>query len=100
MELDSSICSRLWTDLKKDSCVVGMEDGGWVDVGRVDSGGALFCCSSFELVVIFPVLSTVESCWEVSVTDADASGVDATIFGESLGLRASSGPFAGAAIPG
>src|SRR5689334_1733229 len=28
VELDSSICSRLLTDLKNDSCVVGLGDGG------------------------------------------------------------------------
>lgn len=86
MELDSSICSRLWTDLKKDSWVVGLEDGGWVVVGRVDSGGGLFCCSSLGLLVVFPVLSTVESCWGISVTTAGVLGVDAAGLVESPGF--------------
>ena len=57
--------------------MVGFEDGGCVDVGRVDSGGAL-CCSSFELVVAFPVLSTV-AFWFVGFTGLGGLGGSAAI---------------------
>ena len=32
-ELDSSICRRFCTDLKKDSCIVGAAIGDWVEEG-------------------------------------------------------------------
>src|SRR3954451_21988927 len=62
VEFDSSICSRLWTDLKKDSWVVGFAEGGCVFVGLVDSEGGTFD-SSLALVVAFPAVSDVVFCW-------------------------------------
>jgi hypothetical protein len=98
VEFDSSICSRLWTDLKKDSWVVGFAEGGCVFVGLVDSEGGTFD-SSLALVVALPAVSDVVFCWVVSEEANDASEVVTTPFAGSPVFRVSSPALGGADGP-
>lgn len=69
-----------------------------MEVGLVDSGGAL-CCSSLVLAMGFPVLSRVEF-WDAdSAAAAEAPGVVATTLAHSPGFRVSSAALGGADDP-